>query len=160
METDTDLALAEQAEARRDIRALFARYARGVDARDEALLASCYHDDARHNHGRFLGDRHAFARWTVHQALAGYGLTLHAFQQSTIVFTGRDSATCETYASALHRNDQHPAGSVDEIVVARYCDRVERRSGGPWLFRSRTTVYQWTRIDLVDGAGGSLEGTR
>lgn len=36
------------------IRELLARYCRGVDRCDSALIASCFHPDARDDHGNWL----------------------------------------------------------------------------------------------------------
>lgn len=131
------------------IRQLYAQYARGLDTRDSAMLADCYHPSAVHDHGRFRGGREDFARWAVHEATAHYTATLHTFDQSLIQFADVDHAVVETYGSAAHRNDTPTAGPVDEVVTVRYCDHL-RKDEGRWRMDSRTTTYEWTRVDPVE----------
>jgi hypothetical protein len=60
-----------------------------------------------------------------------------------------DTARSICYLNAVHRA-QGPEGLRDEMVRARYLDRLMRRAG-TWRFVERTLVYDWSRVVPSDG---------
>jgi ketosteroid isomerase-like protein len=127
------------------IRDLLLRYARGVDRKDLALVASCFTPDATYEG--------ALASGTARDALAAlparmgrYESTMHFIGNHLIEFAG-DTATSEAYAVAYHRQ-QLGGRAVDLVVGIRYLDELVRRSD-QWLIRHRQVRREWTRSDAV-----------
>jgi ketosteroid isomerase-like protein len=127
------------------IRDLLLRYARGVDRKDLALVASCFTPDATYEG--------ALASGTARDALAAlparmgrYESTMHFIGNHLIEVAG-DTATSEAYAVAYHRQ-QLGGRSVDLVVGIRYLDELVRRSD-QWLIRHRQVRREWTRSDAV-----------
>ena len=54
--TDTEIMKIRKLIAQQEITAVIYRLARGLDRRDKALLASCFHEGATDDHGLFVGD--------------------------------------------------------------------------------------------------------
>jgi hypothetical protein len=135
--------------AKDEIRDAMARYARGIDRRDEALVRSAYHEDSWDNHGwglegpgweiaamvRPVGGR--FPDWTA---------TQHFLGQHLIDVHG-DDATSEVYFQAIMR---YAAEGLDWdfVSVGRYLDRWERRDGA-FRIAARHVVYDYWRTDAV-----------
>jgi hypothetical protein len=135
---------------RQEIMTLLTTYTRGLDRRDEGLIASVYHPDATHDHGMWKGNAYDFAAYSV-ESLASMHRTMHSLFQSTIEFESRTSAVGETYCLAGHRvKSRQGIGWADHYVWMRYIDRFERRDGGPWLISRRVVAWEWTRIDPVE----------
>lgn len=135
---------------RSSIRHLLATYSRGIDRGDAELLASCYHEDATHDHGMFVGRASDFVQYAV-DSLTTMERTMHTLQQSVIEVRSNELALGETAVVAYHRmrSNTGPTGMADHTVGARYLDRFERRDGSAWLIAHRTVVWEWTRIDPV-----------
>ena len=133
---------------RAEIAELVARYCRGCDRRDFALVRSCYHDDAIDDHGAmFRGGPDDFVAW-LPQAMAPWELTIHAISNSVIVVEG-DRAEGEHQVRAWHRT--FGPERREFIVWGRYLDRYERR-GGAWRFIHRSLVFDHGEIRTVDEA--------
>lgn len=125
---------------------LVARYCRGCDRRDFALVRSLYHDDAVDDHGTmFRGGPDAFVEW-LPQAMAPWELTIHAIANSVVVIDG-DRAEGEHLVRAWHRT--HPPDRTEYIVHGRYLDRYERRDGA-WKFLHRQLVFDHGEVRAVD----------
>jgi hypothetical protein len=137
--------------AEREIGRAMARYCRGIDRRDRALLESVYHADAIDDHGpsgvktgaQFCAlvdpdNPHGFpVEWTMTQHLIG----------NHLAEVDGDLATSETYFQARHRFD-HEGQAHDLVIAGRYLDRWERREG-PFKIAERRVVYDWIRTDAV-----------
>lgn len=123
------------------------RYCRGIDRADEALVRSCYHEDAYDDHGMFQGPAIEFAPYAV-ENLRTMQRTMHCIHNVAIALHG-DVAASEAYCVAYHRIASRAGGDADHLAGVRYVDRFEQRDGGAWLIAHRTVVYEWTRIDPV-----------
>lgn len=139
--------LREQAD-RMEILDLVARYCRGCDRRDFALVRALYHDDAIDDHGAmFSGGPDAFVAW-LPKAMEPWELTIHAISNSVIALAG-DRAEGEHLVRAWHRT--HLPERQEFIVHGRYLDRYERR-GGAWKFFHRQLVFDHGEVRKVDEA--------
>jgi ketosteroid isomerase-like protein len=140
-----------------EIRAVLARYARGVDRLDPALIASVYYDDAYDHHGRFdlLGKQFAVE---VVELLRETRLShQHRLANITIELDG-DTAWSEAVLHSLHNHQDR----VDEFF-GRYVDRFERRQG-EWKIAERWVVCDFSRSSPVSARFALqdtfLKGTR
>ena len=139
---------------RQDIHDVLMRYARGIDRRDFALVASCYHPGANDDHGRFKGPVEDFIPW-VTETLQRFESTMH-FLGNVLIELDGDQAHAETYCVAYHRL---VGQDTDSIAGLRYVDRFERR-GGEWRIADRRIVVEWNRIDDVTTPGFGPEYLR
>jgi len=138
------------------IRNVIARYARGVDRRDGALIHDCFHPGAVTHYGVFEGDVDGFVPWVLAE-MGGYFRTMH-FQGPSIIDwqDGRAGirAVVETYAITLHEKGDGAQGR-SWVGGIRYVDRFERRSLSAaldevWRIAERTVVGDWLRIDPTE----------
>ncbi len=121
------------------------RYARGVDRKDVALVASCFTADATYE-GALATGTAAAALAALPERWARYDSTMHLIGNQ-LIEVGGDTAESETYAIAYHR--QHIDGQpVDLIVGIRYLDQLVRQSDR-WLIRHRLVRREWTRSDTL-----------
>lgn len=128
---------------RQAIHDVLMRYARGIDRLDMALVRSCYHPEARDDHGSFKGPVEEFIPW-VQEALARFESTMH-FLGNELIDVDGDRARAETYCIATHRRRGE---DVDWVVGVRYVDLFERRDG-EWRIADRAVVFEWSRVDEV-----------
>ncbi len=121
------------------------RYARGVDRRDLALVASCFRPDAAYE-GTLGHGTVADALAALGPAMARYARTLHVLGNQTIELAG-DSAESETYALAHHVlvDGRH------RVVAIRYCDHLVR-DGETWRIARRVVHREWERTDAAPEA--------
>ncbi|MFN3215108.1 MAG: nuclear transport factor 2 family protein [Acidimicrobiales bacterium] len=155
----------------RAIHRVLTRYATGIDRRDFAMVAACYHPGATDDHGTFKGTVEEFIPW-VEGRLASFDTTMHFLGNVSIdllpdpvdsaATTGPGGAGSvrvahvETYCVAYHRL----AGrDTDSIAGLRYIDRFECR-GGEWRIADRTIVVEWNRLDDVHALGFGPEYVR
>lgn len=126
--------------SKQEIRDLLARYCRGCDRCDEALMASAYHPDSVDNHGVFKGSGSEFAKWStpIHHS---YVATSHFILNSLIAVDG-DTASGETYCLAWVRYRRPDDKLEDAIFGGRYLDRFERRES-VWKIAQRTMLMDW-----------------
>jgi len=124
------------------IRELLLRYARGVDARDLALVDSCFAPGA--------GYRGALATGTIADALAAlstamhrYSATRHAITAHTLAIDG-DAARSSADCTAQH---WLPDGSCRTVRV-RYHDELARGPDG-WRITRREVEQVRTRSEEV-----------
>ncbi|MGE0799109.1 MAG: nuclear transport factor 2 family protein [Lautropia sp.] len=127
------------------------RYTRGLDRMDWALLASCYHPDAHHDHGMWQGPAAEFVQYCARH-LATMDRTLHTVENALIVPSSAIQASSEAYCTALHRipSTKSASGFANHTVFVRYLDRFERRGDGPWRIARRTVVFEWSVVDPID----------
>jgi hypothetical protein len=125
---------------RAEIDEVLARYCRGVDRCDEALLADVYHPDATDDHGRYSGGVDGLIDF-FESLGSTLRCTTHQMGPPWIRFADADTALVETYC--LYRRETH--GSPPEQAVMqglRYLDRLERRDGR-WAIAARRVVLDW-----------------
>lgn len=133
---------------------LVARYCRGCDRRDFALVRSCYHDDAIDHHGSmFRGGPDQFVVW-LDQTTKAWELTRHEVSNSLFAING-DRAQGEHLVRAWHRS--YPPERTEYIVHGRYLDHYERRKG-TWKFLHRSLVFDHGEIRAVDEAAQAALG--
>ena len=132
----------ERCLARDEIRDVLARYARGVDRADAALLKSCYHPDAIEEHGgNYTGNAFAYIDGAVPR-IRTMGVMQHLLGTSHIELDG-DTAWVETYIWTFARF-AGDGGATDTFTGGRLVDRFERRDGA-WKIAHRRTVFDWNR---------------
>jgi len=122
-----------------EIREVLARYCRGIDRGDLALVLSCFHENATEDHGHFKGACAEFYRIVI-ERLADR-LTSVNLTSVSVEFAGQDIALSEAYHLDILRE-----GPIDTIYAGRYLDRFERRQG-EWRIATRiATADWWTRV--------------
>jgi len=133
----------EELLAKQQIMDAMARYARGIDRRDEALVRSAYHEDSIDHHG-FGNDSTGWGLAAkVRTDGTGFPVewesTMHVLGQHYIEVEG-DTAVSEVYfVSTSWLRD--PEGMPWRLVSqGRYLDRWERREG-EFRILERTVVY-------------------
>ncbi|MCA9512242.1 MAG: nuclear transport factor 2 family protein, partial [Myxococcales bacterium] len=137
------LARAGDAQAIRDV---LARYWRGVDRRDAALVASTYHPDAFDDHGYYQGPVDGFVA-SLEPGVWGYfENTQHFAGQIDVELDGDARARVESYAEAHHVRSEPDGARRDLVYGLRYVDRFEKR-GGEWRIAHRICAWDWHRVD-------------
>lgn len=144
----------EELRSRAEIAEVVMRYCRGFDRCDEALLCSCFHPDATHEHGAFRGLSVDFCAQGL-QMVRKVVLTHHQLGQISIEIDG-ERAWVESYFTSYHRfgAEPPPGGKPheDRIMGGRYVDRFERRDGA-WRIAHRRGVNEWMRYETSDDRG-------
>ncbi len=162
----------DQLSSREEIREVVARYCRGADRLDWDLVRSCFHPDARDEHGLYDGDVDGMIAFFSEWSATHYQSAMHLIGNQIGAIAG-DSAVSEAYClsylrliadkassprfAALFDPARHAAvlrdsdcDLVDLTIAVRFVDRFERRrAGGPWLIAHRTVVHEWDRLDPV-----------
>lgn len=143
---------------REAIRDCLARYCRGIDRRDEAMLRSAYWPDATDQHGAYSGSAEGFLQWALAALTRNRG-SVHTTGTQLIELDG-DRAAVETYFMALQR-DEGRDGVLSEVALwGRYLDVFEKRHQD-WRIKERTVVYDWMRdLGPVDGDHEARLGAR
>ena len=135
------------------IQDLMARYARGVDRRDWALVRSTFHPDAHDDHGEYKGGVDGFIAW-VSRRHENVVQSVHFLGNCLIEFTSPDVALVETYyiarqtygadataaRSMISGGDVKP-GPVEAEIWGRYIDIVVRRNG-EWRTVRRIVAFE------------------
>jgi hypothetical protein len=136
----------------REIRGVLLRYCRAVDRLDEPLLRSCYHPDARDEHGSFAGSVDEYVAWAF-RLLQGYATTMHLLGNVLVEVSG-DVALAESYGISFHRTEPKEGELFEPrrnlTVGFRLVDRFERR-GGEWRIARRVATTEWSRVDDLAG---------
>jgi hypothetical protein len=144
----------DELRSRAEIAEVVMRYCRAFDRCDEALLTSCFHPDAAHEHGAFKGLSADFCAMGL-DAVRKLVLTHHQLGQISIEVEG-ERAFVESYFTSYHRfGAQPPPGGrphEDRILGGRYVDRFERRDG-VWRIARRQGVNEWIRYEAADDRG-------
>jgi hypothetical protein len=134
-----------------------ARFARGSDRFDAALMASCYWPGAIDNHGGFNGPFEQYIEWCL-ELTRPFERMAHVLGQSLFEFVG-DAAAVETAFTFFATLRDGRGERVDVIQVGRYVDRFERREG-EWRIAVRQVVFDWKReLPGATGWDGFLEGS-
>lgn len=122
---------------RQQIHQVMLKYARGLDRLDNALVRSCYWDDAIEDHGHFVGRPDDFIRYADGTTLAHLS-TQHAILNHYCELDG-DDAWCETYYqfTGVKQTPPHFAST------GRYIDHFQKRNG-EWRIANRVTVVEGT----------------
>lgn len=129
---------AEEIDDRIAIRELLLRYARGVDARDLPLVASCFTPDAPY--------RGALASGTIADALAALLTAMRRYTATRHAITGHSlELDGDTAQSSADCTAQHwlPDGACRTVGV-RYRDELRRGPDG-WRIARRDVETLWTR---------------
>ncbi len=146
------------------IRDVLARYWRGIDRRDPALVLAAYHPDACDDHGYYKGAVSGFVETLRPGVWAHFSNTQHFAGNILIEFVSPDRARVESYAEAHHIRTPEPhagsaqadasgegaAGGRDLVYGLRYVDDFERRDG-EWRIARRVCAWDWHRVDPVGG---------
>jgi ketosteroid isomerase-like protein len=144
MANDTEAKLRELLD-REAIRDVYARYARGIDRADAALLTSAYHPDAIEDHH---GETMTGA--TIGETLTRH--TLHSMDRTSTHFTNLsiavsgDKAGCEAYYIGIH---VLKGGAKRLLSSGRTFDQFERRNG-EWRFSHRIIAPDMIRVMPLD----------
>lgn len=140
------------------IRDCMARYCRGIDRRDEAMLRSAYWPGASDHHGPYVGDAEGFIAWALAGLTKNHG-SVHTTGTQLIDLKGNKAAV-ETYFFALQRTEDNDGTQNEVALWGRYLDVFEKRTG-EWRIAERTVVYDWMDdIGKVDGKHESRFGPR
>lgn len=129
---------------REDIRQVMLRYARGLDRLDNALVRSCYWDDAVEDHGRFVGTPDDFIPWADGTTLM-FQATQHSVTNHFCDLQG-DDAYCETYYTFTGVAEAPP----HFMSTGRYIDHFQRRNG-EWRIANRVAIVEGM-YDLPDAS--------
>ncbi len=130
----------------RDVHEVLLRYCRGVDRCDVELIDSCFHPDARDDHGNWMCSGREIAKIIVDRVLPGDASAMHFLGNVKIEVDG-DTAYAESYLLAFRA--YRPKGRpVTRTRALRFVDRLERRDG-KWRISERVAVDNWNRIDKV-----------
>jgi len=127
------------------IRQVYARYARGIDRADAALITSVYHPDAVEDHHGETWDGATIGEKLKHHSLHGMDRTITHFTNISIALDG-DRAGAEAYYMGLH---VLKGGEKRLMSAGRTFDRFERR-GGEWRFIHRVICPEMLRIMPLD----------
>lgn len=132
-----------------------ARYCRGIDRCDAAVLAAVFTPDARLDYGSGA----APIAEAIAGLMAGLGamrLTQHNIS-NTVMHLDGDTAKAETHCVALHLIPT-PEGEIELVVGGRYLDRLVKREGR-WRIAERLYVMDWNRTtsSTMQLAGGLFD---
>lgn len=133
-----------------------ARYCRGIDRCDGALLAKVFTPDARIDYG----DGAKSPAETIPGLMAGLGamrLTQHNISNTVLRITGT-VAKAETNCVALHLIPA-AGGEIELVVGGRYLDTLVKTDGA-WRIAERLYVMDWNRTSpsTMQTAGGLFDG--
>lgn len=131
------------------IRDVLARYWRGIDRRDPALVLGTYHPGAYDDHGYYKGPVEGFVETLEPGVWCHFSNTQHFAGNLQIDFRDADRARVESYAIAHHIQGEHGLGR-DLVYGLRYVDDFERR-GEAWRIARRVCTWDWHRVDSVGG---------
>lgn len=123
---------------RREIEDVIATYARGVDRLDRDALLSVFHEDARDDHGCFVGSREEFIDYVIQMHSTHHHATTHFSGSITSEIDG-NMAHVETYYFFAAINKVGPPFT---FVGGRYLDRMEKRHGR-WAIVERKCLTDW-----------------
>ena len=124
-----------------------ARYCRGVDRRDPALIVDAFHDDGTDDHGTGIATAAELARSIVGSLVPRP--YMH-FQGNELIEVEGDLARAETYFLSFQQRDRD-GRMYTRTRAGRYIDRLERREGR-WRIAHRMVVDDWNRVDEVKEA--------
>ena len=159
-ETPADLESTAYLLDRLAIADVMARYCRGIDRFDEALVRSCFTADATDQHGSFNGTIDEFIAWAF-RLLQKYESTMHLIANHLADVVG-ENAVAETYGIAFHRSDD-PDPKRNLTVGFRYIDRLVKVNG-EWKISERVATTEWVQAKVAEShwpiPGNSAVGHR
>ena len=132
---------------KQEIFELLCRYMRGLDRLDRDILRSVYHDDATDDRGFFKGSADEFVDMAI-GLLKKFDYCHHMIGQTVIEVEG-EVAFGEIYFHAYHRRTED-ALEKDLIIIGRYIDRYEKRTG-VWKIAHRTELVDLDRTVPSNG---------
>jgi len=144
------------------IRDVLARYWRGIDRCDAALVRSTYHADAYDDHGYYKGPIDGFIDSLPSVVWPAFHRTQHFSGHIAIELENETEARVESYAEAHHILPLEQENASDLVFGLRYIDRFERR-GGEWRIAHRVCTWDWQRTDVGLGLpldAGYCRGSR
>lgn len=131
-----------------EIKRVHLRYCRGIDRMDWDLVRSCYHPDARDDHGEYVGGIEGFIEYG-RANLPRFTSTNHCVCNQVVEVQG-DVAFAEHYAIAYHRIPAEGGEpEKDWVANTRYVDRFERRNG-EWRIAYRRTLVDADRVQIIE----------
>lgn len=128
------------------IRDVLARYWRGVDRADPALVRDAYHPDAWDDHGYYRGDVDGFVDSLAAAVWPTFERTQHFSGHVAVELDGEHVAHAESYAEAHHILRSDDGSARDLVYGLRYVDRLERRDD-VWRIAHRVCTWDWQRSD-------------
>lgn len=133
--------------AHHEIRLACARYCRGIDRGDAALVASVFHADASVQMG---GYKVTGAEMVERVAKRGIRHRTSSHQIMNQVIVAADAqAVSESYFRVLARLE-HDGEKYDRELVGRFLDRWERRGKEPFRIQERVVVWDLVRTEKVE----------
>jgi hypothetical protein len=141
--------------AEREIHNVLLRYCRGVDRCDAELIADCFHEDARDDHGNWLATGSDVAQHIVGLVKPGTARAMH-FMGNVLIEVEGDVAFAESYILAFRAFDRD-GKSYTRTRAVRFVDRFEQRSG-VWRISERVVADDWNRVDeVIESQAGADE---
>jgi hypothetical protein len=136
-----DGTMIEELWAKQRLHELEMAYCRGLDRRDEVLVASVFFDDARVEHGQmFSGSGAAFAQWAVNEFLPRYEITAHYVLNEWYRIDGL-RAQGEIYRLTHHQ--ERSDGKVHVTLAAGRAFNCYECRDGAWKIAYRTVARDW-----------------
>ncbi len=157
----------EEISAHIEIRQAMARYCRGIDRGDRAMILSAYHPDALDERGYFRGTAAELAEAVVPR-MDQSGLVGQHHVTNWLIELDGDVARVEAYYIAWNPEPASVTGKpAASMVRGRYLDRFERRDG-KWKIAHRRVVLdhadplpdgsEWPRLRQFNlGGRGSAD---
>lgn len=130
----------------RKIYGVLMRYCRGVDRCDKVLMASCYHPDARDDHGTWQVSGSEVAQHVFDLVKPGDAVAMH-FAGNVLIEVEGDVAYAESYMLAFRAYDENGL-YFNRTRALRFVDRFERRNS-EWRISERVVADDWDRVDEV-----------
>ena len=142
---DTNAIVAELAD-RQAIIDLLLDYCAACDRMDEAALRACFHPDATHDHGGYVGPSSDWVAPALAWLEGRIGVT-HMISTPRVVIRGERAASdCHFVAYNRLAKEQHV---IEEVLVkGRYVDRLIRTGDG-WQILHRTGIHDLELIREV-----------
>ncbi len=126
------------------IRAVLARYSRGIDRIDREALLSAYHPDAIDDHNaHFCGSPDGFADFALSGLEKLFDMSFYHNGTIAIEVDG-DEARCESYIFSPKVLKERDADGAKQLWIGggRFLDKLERRDG-EWRILRRKLVSEW-----------------
>lgn len=142
---DTETIVAELAD-RQAIADLLLAYCAACDRMDEASLRACFHPEATHDHGGYVGLSSEWVPLALAWLAGRVGVT-HMISTPRIVIQG-DRAASDCHFIAYNRIAKTQDVVEEVLVKGRYVDRLVRSSGG-WQILHRTGIHDLELIREV-----------
>jgi hypothetical protein len=141
----------------REIHDVLTRYCRGVDRCDRELMSSCYHPDARDDHGNWQVSGAEAAQHIFNLVKPGDDVAMHFLGNVRIEVEG-ETAFAESYVLAFRsfNRDERP---YTRTRAVRFIDRFTLRNG-QWRISERVVTDDWNRVDEVIEAQSDTKGFR